>query len=377
MQRILISPREEYQKKLEEISFEFHSLDNIYWDESAYYTFNMDEIDELEKTTNDLYEMCLTAVQYVIDNDLYDKLAINRELVPLIIRSWNEEEPSVYGRFDLVYDGVNPPKMLEFNGDTPTSLYEAAVVQWYWLQDVCKEKDQFNSIHEKLIGYWKGCQEYFNGEFIHFTSVDTIEDFTTVEYLRDTADQGGLKTKSIGISEIGWDKEMQEFVDEDDQAILNIFKLYPWEWLIHEEFGPNISADRRRAKWIEPAWKSILSNKGILPVLWELFPNHKNLLPCYFDDPKGMKDYVQKPIYSREGANVTVFKNGIKEIAVDGEYGEEGYVYQALAKVPDFDGNYPVIGSWVIGGESAGIGIRESISKVTDNLSRFIPHIID
>jgi len=377
MKRLVIAPREEYQKKLEAISFEFHSLGNIYWDESAYYKFNMNEIDELEKVTNDLFEMCLTAVQYVIDNDLFDKLSINRELVPLIIRSWEDEEPSVYGRFDLVYDGINPPKMLEFNGDTPTSLYEASVVQWYWLQEVFKDKDQFNSIHEKLISYWKGCQEYFNGEAIHFASIDTIEDFTTVEYLRDTADQAGLKTKSIGINEIGWDKETNEFVDKEDQTIVNIFKLYPWEWLIHEAFGPNLLSDSRRTKWIEPAWKAILSNKGILAILWELFPDHTNLLPCYFDEPKGMKDYVEKPIYSREGANVTIFKNGVKEIAVDGEYGEEGYVYQGLANVPNFDSNYPIIGSWIIGGESAGIGVRESLSEVTDNLSRFIPHIID
>ena len=376
MNRITINPRENYQKKLEDLSFEFHSLDNIYWDESAYYKFTPEQVDILEKSTNDLYEMCLTAVQHVIDNDLFDTLHINRELVPLILRSWDKEEPSVYGRFDFVYDGINPPKMLEFNADTPTSLYEAAVVQWYWLEDVMKNKDQFNSIHEKLIGYWKGCTDYFNGEPIHFASIDTIEDFTTVEYLRDTAHQAGLKTKSLGISEIGWDDITQNFIDMEEENIINIFKLYPWEWLINEEYGTKIMSDSAETRWIEPAWKSILSNKGILPILWKLFPNHPNLLPCYFDGPHGMFNYVEKPIYSREGANVTIYKDGIETTTVGGEYGEEGYIYQQLATVPNFDGNYPIIGSWVIGGESAGIGIRESKTEVTDNLSRFIPHII-
>lgn len=377
MKRVSTTPRENHIQKLEDLSFEFHSLENIYWDETCYYRFRMDEVNILEKASNDLFQMCLAAVQHVIDNDLYDKLCINREMIPLILRSWENEEASVYGRFDLAYDGVNPPKMLEFNADTPTSLYEGAVVQWYWLQDISPSSDQFNSIHEKLIEYWKGCVDYFKGEIVHFSSLDSIEDYTTVEYLRDTASQAGLLTKYITINDIGWDSKKEHFVDLDGGPIKNIFKLYPWEWLIHEDFGPNILEDKLQAKWIEPAWKSILSNKGILPVLWELFPNHENLLPAYFDGPNGMQDYVEKPIYSREGSNVAVYRNGEVSSFADGEYGEEGYIYQKLFNVPKFDGNYPIIGSWIIGGESAGIGIRESTTEITDNLSRFVPHLIE
>jgi glutathionylspermidine synthase len=377
MKRISTTPRANHIQKLEELSFEFHSLENIYWDESAYYRFRMDEVDVLEKASNDLFLMCLAAVQHVIDNDLFDKLCINREMIPLIMRSWEEEEATVYGRFDLAYDGVNPPKMLEFNADTPTSLYEAGVVQWYWLQDISPNTDQFNSIHERLIEYWKGCVGYFNGETVYFAALDNIEDYTTVEYMRDTASQGGLLTKFISMNDIGCDSEQNCFVDLEGHPIKNIFKLYPWEWLIHEEFGPFINKDKMKSKWIEPAWKSILSNKGILPILWELFPNHENLLPCYFDGPNGMTDYVEKPIYSREGANVAVYRNGEVSSFADGEYGEEGYIYQKLFNVPVFDGNYPIIGSWIIGGESAGIGIRESTTEITDNLSRFVPHLIE
>ena len=377
MQRFNIDSRKDYKEKLEHISFEYHSLDNPYWDESVYYSFTMEEVDQLEKATNDLFDMCLQAVQYVIDNNLFDKLCIDPNLIPLIISSWENEEASVYGRFDFGYDGKNPPKMLEFNADTPTSLYEAAVVQWQWMQDVFKDKDQFNSIHEKLIEYWKSCQEYFANEIVHFSSLDTIEDFTTVEYLRDTAFQGGLRTKHIRIDNIGWDEDSREFVDMDNELILNIFKLYPWEWLINEEFGKNIPLSYETTKWIEPAWKSILSNKAILPILWEMFPNHPNLLPAYFDTPNGMKDYVEKPIYSREGANIIMFRNGEEVSRVYGEYGDEGFIYQQLYDIPSFNLNFPIIGSWVIGGESAGIGIRESKTEITDNLSRFIPHIIN
>ncbi len=376
MKRIKINPRKNYKDKIESLSFKFHSLDNIYWDESAYYQFNGAQVDVLEKSSNELYQMCLKAVQHVIDNDLYERLCINPELIPLIVRSWVNEEPSVYGRFDLAYDGVSPPKMLEFNADTPTSLYEAAVIQWYWLQDIDKSKDQFNSIHEKLSNYWTGCVEYFNSEKIHFCCIkDSLEDFTTVEYLRDTASQAGLSTEFIFIEDVGWDYENKMFVDQHDKPIKNIFKLYPYEWLIHEEFGDKLMQDVNKCKWIEPAWKSILSNKGILPILWELFPNHPNLLPAYFDEPGDMTEYIEKPIYSREGANAAIYTGGELKCHTEGEYGEEGFVYQQLFNVPNFDGNYPIVGSWIIGGESAGIGMRESTNLITDNFSRFIPHL--
>ena len=377
MNRINIEKRENFEEKLKSIGFEFFSLDNPYWDESITYSFNLNEVNEIEKATNELYQMCLEAVQHVIDYNLFDKLHINPKLIPLILRSWEEEEPSVYGRFDFAFNGTDL-KMLEFNADTPTSLYEGSVVQWNWLEDKFKDKDQFNSIHDKLIQYWTSCLDYFKDEILHFTCIkDSIEDYTTVEYLRDTANQAGIKTSFLYIEDIGWDSHNKEFIDDKNNVIFNIFKLYPWEWIIEEKFGENIIKDRLGSKWIEPAWKSILSNKGILPILWELFPNNKYLLECYFDSPNTMLDYVSKPIYSREGSNVSIYKNNNLELKSEGDYGEEGLIYQKLADIPNYDNNFPIIGSWIIGGESAGMGIRESQGMITDNLSRFIPHIIE
>jgi glutathionylspermidine synthase len=147
-------------------------------------------------------------------------------------------------------------------------------------------------------------------------------------------------------------------------------KLYPWEWLINEEYGKYIF--KSTTQFIEPAWKMILSNKGILPLLWELFPEHPNLLPAYFTS-KIEGDYIKKPLLSREGANISIFKDG-EVTSSEGDYGEEGFIYQALHELPNFDGNHPMVGSWVIEGESAGIGIREDTSLITGNLSRFVPH---
>ena len=47
-----------------------------------------------------------------------------------IAASWKRRDASLYGRFDLRYDGQGPAKLLEYNADTPTSLFETAVFQW-------------------------------------------------------------------------------------------------------------------------------------------------------------------------------------------------------------------------------------------------------
>ena len=193
MRRITIKPRNNWQKTVEGLGFGFHTADVPYWDESAYYAFSMPEIEKLEEATAELWELSLQAVQHVIDKNLFDRFAIPQFIVPHIIDSWNDEAPSIYGRFDLCYDGISEPKLLEFNADTPTSLFETGIVQWFWLKDFDGPKDQFNSIHEKLIGYWKYLSDYLYDDKLYFTCVKgVLEDFTTTAYLQDCAMQAGL-----------------------------------------------------------------------------------------------------------------------------------------------------------------------------------------
>lgn len=376
MNRHKITPRNHWQSSVEKLGFGFHTADIPYWDESAYYSFSVNEINAIEKATGKLWEMCLEAVQHVIDKKRYELFRVPYNFIPYIEQSWEKDAPSIYGRFDLCYKN-NEIKLLEFNADTPTSLYEAGIVQWFWLQDFDKNKDQFNSIHEKLIAYWKYLKPYLHEGTLHFTCLkETLEDLTNTEYMRDCAMQAGLHTKLVFIDDIGWDEVNGEFLDLENETIKNIFKLYPWEWLAHEQFGGNIISGANNSHWIEPAWKMLLSNKALLPVLWELFPGNEYLLPAFFSN-NGMKDYVKKPILSREGANIEMVKHYGTIEQTSGEYGAEGFVYQQLFTLPDFDGNYPVIGSWVIGQEPAGIGIREANNFITDNKSRFVPHMID
>lgn len=376
MKRITITPRENWQQKVEQVGLTFHSADGVpYWDESACYRFTTQEIDLLEAATEELQKISLAAGQYIIDKNRFADLRIPEDAWPVIRQAWEAEPPSIYGRFDLSWNGVDPPKLLEYNANTPTSLLEASVVQWHWRQEVFPATDQFNSIHEKLIAKWSELRRYLRADTLQFACMPIDEDIMTITYLRDTAQQAGIKTDQLFIRDIGWNQSDATFRDLTDQPIGSIFSLYPWEWLL-TDFATPILSTYTKVDWIEPIWKMMWANKGLLAILWEMFPGHPNLLPAFFDTPRGMRDWVKKPLLSREGANLTIHANG-KEITTEGPYGREGFIYQQLAPGWHHDQINPVIGSWYITDQgAAGIGLRES-PGITDNLSRFVPHYFD
>jgi len=148
--------------------------------------------------------------------------------------------------------------------------------------------------------------------------------------------------------------------------------------MFHDAFGEKLA--KAPTRWIEPPWKSLLSNKGVLPLLWEMFPGHPNLLPAFFeDDPNAAglgASYVRKPLYSREGANVALVSAGVTVMEQEGPYGAEGFIRQALAPLPDFSSQYPVLGSWLVDHAACGLSIREDANPITGNTSRFLPHAI-
>ncbi len=365
--------RPDWQRQFEDLGFHFHSADGGYWDERVCFQLTTEEVDRLEASTEELHRLCMSAVGHVIAEGRMGELAIPAEFHEYVSHSWRAGEPSLYGRFDLCFDGSGEPKMLEYNADTPTSLIESAIAQWNWQQELHADCDQFNSLHEKLIERWREIARSLRlAGPMHFACVrDNIEDVGNLDYLRDTAMQAGIDARHIAVEEIGWDDARRTFVDMEERPITMLFKLYPWEWMMRESFGPHLLAGKTRL--IEPAWKSVLSNKGILAILWELFPGHPNLLPAYFEPQRLGADYVRKPLYSREGENVTIHAGGATRHSL-GTYGAEGYVYQAHAPLPNFGGGYVVMGSWIVGDTAAGVCLREDASPITRNTSRFVPH---
>jgi glutathionylspermidine synthase len=379
MRRETRTPREDWKAKVERLGLTFHTLDGEpYWNENAAYRFTSDEITELERVTNQLHEMCLAAVEQTIERRELGRLGIPERAHRVIAKAWEDDPPAIYGRFDLAYDGSAPPKLLEYNADTPTSLLEAAVIQWHWLQDVAPESDQFNSIWEGLVAKWHALKDegLLPSGHVHFGCMDSAEDLMTTAVLMDTAQEAGLRTSLMPMSEIGWDHVDCRFVDGRRRPIETFFKLYPWEWMLADEFGTKALRTYGDVQWIEPIWKMVLSNKAILAILWEMYPEHPNLLRAYLDGPRDLEEYVRKPLLGREGANVAIHRQG-QTHERSGPYGEGAFVYQAFAPLPVFDGNHAVLGSWIIDGEARGIGVRESDGPITEDTARFVPHLFD
>ena len=384
MKRHIIRPRPDWKDEAARVGFTFHHLDGaLYWDERAWYEFTLAQAEAVEDAASDIHAMCLDFVAEAVKSErIMERLAIPEAHRDYVAETWSRGDPSLYGRFDFAYDGEAPPKLYEYNADTPTSIFETAVFQWLWLEGRIRDgalpadADQFNSLFEKLRDRFKAI--FPDGGFVHFSSdAESIEDRQTVKFLEDIAGQAGLDPRFVAIDKIGLDADGR-FVDDGDNIIQAIFKLYPWEMMLREPYADNVAASK--TQFIEPAWKSLLSNKGLLPMLWERHTGHPNLLETWFEDDPGAAalgdSYVRKPLFSREGANIELVDRGVTAEVLDQGYGAEGWIRQALHIPPLFDGNYPVIGAWIVGDEPAGMGIREDIGPVTKNMSRYLPHAI-
>jgi glutathionylspermidine synthase len=386
--------RDDYHEQLDQIGFQYHRVpsgDNEeYWTEGVAYEFTLREIEEIEAVSEELHDMCMeTAGAIVESGDYPDAFHLSEDAKALVEHSWKNGDFYVYGRFDLLIEPASGAiKMYEYNADTPTALLEAAVAQWKWLEEAedVPHRDQFNSIHEKLVARWHQAKQLAEAgdeaPMLYFFAdrEGPYEDWGNLEYLADTAMQGGWQVHIEEIENVGYDSLNCEFVDKQEVLIEHAFKLYPWEWMMEEAFGEHVI--NCPTKWFEPPWKMLLSNKAILPILWQRYPEHPNLLPAYFENEKPTASFqqmfVKKPILGREGANIQLA--GIfSDKLIEGShqipaYDAHGHIYQEYAPLPDFQGKHPVVGSWIIGDEPAGIGIREDKTLISGNGSHFVPH---
>jgi glutathionylspermidine synthase len=406
MQKIALPERLDWRETAKELGFNFADMyGEPYWDETSAYQFSLREIeDDIEDPSTELHGMCReAAAAIIVSEELMAKLGIPAEHQDLVAESWHRGDPEIYGRFDLAYDGTGPAKLLEYNADTPTSLYESASFQWAWLEEQLQTgvlrpgDDQFNGIHEALVERFR---ELFAPDTdLHFTAMGgNPEDYGTVEAMGWAAREAGLGAHYADLDKIGISTDGQ-FLDADDKVIAILFKLYPWEDLLRDDYAAHLRT--ARCLMLEPAWKSVVSNKGLLPVLWQMFEGHPNLLPAFFEADVAdaiagqgaaaapvaqafgraactlAKGHVTKPLFSREGASVSIVEDGqVSEMSPRNDYAAHPRIVQAYAPLPVFDGFRPVVGAWIIGDTCAGIGMREDRSRITQDLSRFKPHFI-
>ena len=382
MRRVPIVERGDWQAQAAECGFRFHTIDGArYWDERVYYAFSMAQIEQdLEDPSVELHDMAMGLVDEIVASEsLMERLAIPAHYRDWIAESWRKREPHLYGRLDFAYDGKSPAKLYELNYETPTSLFEAAFFQWQWLEDqrasgrLPREADQFNSIHEALVERFGELMAALPPPLVFAAVRESEEDQGTIAYLRDCAAQAGLHGAAMALEDIGLSEDGR-YTDLDDTVIGSLFKLYPLEDLFADDFGRALPDSGIRL--LEPPWKAVLSNKGLLPLLWERHRGHPNLLAAEFDIggdlPAG---WVRKPLHSREGANIELHLADGARLHSDGPYAG-ACIRQAAHPLTAFDGQYPMVGSWIVGDTACGIGIREDDSPITRDSARFVPHAI-
>lgn len=387
MKRVAVDERPDWRRRVESQGLAYaveQRADGTvapYWHEAHAYELDVDEADHLEAVTRDLHEMSLQAAWHLLESaPLWASLGLPDAARDLVRHSLaGERDRTLYGRFDLAWDGLGPAKLLEYNADTPAGLVEAAVCQWMWLEELRPENDQWNLLHEWLVATWARLGGTAPGGRVHLAvgASEPNEDWCTVAYLSDTAAEAGLNPVQLTMEEVGWDSRREVFVGaHDDDVITTIFAMYPWEWMLTEPFGQHLLRGGM-TRWIEPVWKVLLGSKTLLVALWECYPGHDLLLPATLDEPGPWPGYVAKPVFGWEGAGIEVVTPQLRHRQPPGHTGGQRQVFQQYHALPAFDGARPVLGTWVIGGHAAGLGIRESDGPVTDTGARFLPHYLN
>ncbi|MBQ3167948.1 glutathionylspermidine synthase family protein [Campylobacter sp.] len=378
---------------LESIGFGWHTdLDGSRYISNELVSITQDEAEAFYEATNELYDMYVAAAEYVINNDLFHELGIPFNLVDIIKASWeNDVHWHLYGRFDLA-GGVDgkPIKLIEFNADTPTSLFETAIIQWAMLKfNNLDEAAQFNDVYEALVENFKRLitleedtsrfDEYYEGWKILFSSIaGSSEDENTTRLLEAAARDAGFECDFAFVDEVSFDDENGIFWNGQNWEYW--FKLIPWEMIAIDESDlaliiKNIIKNQK-AIILNPAYTLLFQSKGIMKILWDLYPNHPLLLESSFEPLNGKKQ-VKKPFLAREGANVSIINSdGSIEIQNDGEYANGKFLYQEFADfAKDENGNSYQAGMF-FAFEGCALGFRKG-KDIIDNYSKFVGHIIE
>ena len=375
---------------LDKIGFYWHTdPDDTPYVASEIVEVNSNEADAYYEAANELYDMFAEAGDYVIENELFHEIGIPFNLIDAVKMSWdNDVHWHLYGRFDFAggLDG-KPIKLIEFNADTPTALFETSILQWATLQlNNMEESHQFNNLYEAIKDNFKRLiimdedvsefEERYEGWKILFSSVkDNEEEESTVKLLQNIANEAGFQTEFAYIDEVEFSAEEGVFYNDENYEYF--FKLIPWEDIAIDESDLAMLLTQimqnQKAIILNPAYTLMFQSKAFMKILWDLYPNHPLLLETSFDPLEGMAQ-VEKRIFGREGANTVIVDENQKVMAeTDGEYGEFGVIYQEYVELPTNDKGESYQAGVFYAFEGCGLGFRKG-GLILDNYSKFVGH---
>lgn len=393
MERVIIAPRPDWQAKVEQLGFDWHTPEGqTYWDETAYWKLSPTEIEALRAAGNEAQALLLDTVNQIIVGNELPLYGFDGALAELIEKSWEERgsEPTLMGRFDFGFDGVQP-RLLDYNGETPSSLFETSMVQRQWLQEALPGSTQFNTLNEHLGVVFRKLAAAQRATIRYDGDPDPVVHFTTMtpnpetegnaRYLLNLAQASGLIAEFVALTDIGWHSDGY-FCDSQNQEIDTLLKLWPLAWLLEDEFGQKLAGEALDGNitLVEPTWKLLAQNKRVLAAMWDRNAYHPMLLntsPINSPVLAGTTGIVRKPINGVDGQNIRVLNldNTVAD-ETGGNYEADQFIFQERANLAQADGHFAVCNVWVVGGEACALGIREADTVIGDIAARFVPHAI-
>lgn len=388
-------------EKVKPLTSEFLESIGFYWhtdeDKSPYVADELvvvtqEEADKYYEATNELYDMFVEAGEHVMENDLLHEIGIPFNIIDMVKQSWeNDIHWHLYGRFDLA-GGVDgkPIKLIEFNADTPTALFETAIVQWALLKaNNMDDRSQFNNTYEAIKENFKRLvvmggdtedfAESYDGWKILFSSIKgSIEDENTTKLLQAAANEAGFGTDFAFADEVEFDGE--EGIFKGDENFEYWFKLIPWENIGIDESGLALMLreimDNQKAIILNPAYTLMFQSKAFMKILWDLYPNHPLLLECSYEPLQGKKQ-VEKRVFGREGANTVILDEKNHVMAQEeGEYENFAPIYQEYVELNTDENGESYQAGVFYAYEACGLGFRRG-GLILNNYSKFVGHVIN
>ena len=367
-------------------------------DQRSYFCLSESAAREIKHATNELHAMFMHATHKVLKDDaLLERFNLPRSIWPRLRQSWNNRRNQmVTGRFDFsVSDrGI---KVYEYNADSASCYYESACLQgpWFDAYGVSEGRCPGKKLHPDLVRAWSksGVET-----LLHIMQDDDPEEDYHAQFMKSAAEEAGIRCTLIrGMDELGWD-DQGFVVDANGERILWVWKTWAWETALdqlraecdEDETLDAIGASRiktERPRLVdvllreevmvyEPLWTLVPSNKAILPVLWELFPDHPYLLESRYDLDEMMatKGYVVKPIAGRCGHNISIVDGNnavVKETG--GQFGQQDQIYQALCKLPKLGKFNVQLAAFTVDGKYSATSVRVDTSPVITTNSDLLP----
>lgn len=347
-----------------------------------------------------------------IDDDILQLLGFP-EVLNSFLRYQMPLAKTVIGRIDSI-ETPEGHKIMEFNSDTPTFIYECFKVNGlickhhgYYDPNENKEKQLKSAIRSSILSAYRHLKTKHAPNIVFTAHDENIEDKQTVLYLKDLS---GFPSQFVPLEELVIKKGIGLFDQKGKRIDVLYRQTFPIELLIqdvdkmtNEHIGLQLTelVVQNKLAIINPPSAFLLQSKAILAVIWGLHEERspyfsseehewieRYFLPTYLEPDTFLKNkdkYVQKPVFGREGDTVRIFDGNGSIIDQDKHKSYDNYVsvYQKHVSLPKMtfqshkgvQEGYRMTGTFIINGKPSAFGYRIG-NAITDNLSYFLPSCI-